>query len=302
MKLICHRPHDRRHMARLFSLLALLLTAACGAAVSTPRPADEAARPAPPILQPPAAAPLTPGASSFTGPDSRAAAGPCRAVSFEASAYTVCELDLRRYRVGLFWQDRDGRPYGSLYAFKRAMAAAGDPPVVSMNAGMYHEDLSPVGLFVSGGRQLNPANEGDGDGNFYMKPNGVFYVDGESAGILETGAYLRRAPAAGIATQSGPMLVIDGALHPLFSDDGSSRKIRNGVGVRDDHTVVFAISSDRVSFGSFARLFRDALGCRNALYLDGSISALSAPDGLSIGWGIRVGPILAAFDRAGPVS
>jgi uncharacterized protein YigE (DUF2233 family) len=286
-------------MARLFSLLALLLTAACGAAVSTPRPA-EVAEPIPPSPT----APLTPspGSSSFTAPDSRASAQPCRAVSFEAADYTVCELDLRRYRIGLFWQAPDGRPYGTLYAFKRAMAAAGDPPIVSMNAGMYHEDLSPVGLFVSGGRQLNPANEGDGDGNFFMKPNGVFYADGERAGILETEAYLRQAPAAGIATQSGPLLVVDGALHPLFSDDGPSRKIRNGIGVRDDHTVVFAISRDGVSFGSFARLFRDALGCRNALYLDGSISALSAPDGLSVGWGIRVGPILAAFDRAAPVS
>lgn len=287
-------------MVRLFSLLALLLTAACGAAVSTPRPAAEIAEPAPP--SPVDALKPSPGSSSFTTPDAAAIGQPCRAVSFEAADYTVCEFDLRRYRVGLFWQGPDGRAYGSLYAFKRAMAAAGDPPVVSMNAGMYHEDLSPVGLFVSGGRQLNPANEGDGDGNFFMKPNGVFYADGERAGILETETYLRQAPAAGIATQSGPLLVVDGALHPLFSDDGPSRKIRNGIGVRDDHTVVFAISRDGVSFGSFARLFRDALGCRNALYLDGSISALSAPAGLSVGWGIRVGPILAAFDRIVPVS
>lgn len=279
-------------------MLALLLTAACGAAVSTPKPA-EVAQPAPP-----AAATLAPapGSSSFAAPEGRADGQPCRAVSFEAVDYTVCEIDLRRYRLGLFLQDRDGRPYGSLYAFKRAMAAAGDPPLVAMNAGMYHEDLSPVGLFVSGGRELHPANEADGDGNFFMKPNGVFYADGERAGILETGAFLRQAPAAGIATQSGPLLVIDGALHPLFSDDGPSRKTRNGVGIRDDHTVVFAISRDGVSFGSFARLFRDALGCRNALYLDGSVSALSAPDGLSVGWGIRVGPILAVFDRSAPVS
>jgi uncharacterized protein YigE (DUF2233 family) len=300
MKLICQKSYDRRHAARLLSLLVLLLTAACGTAVSPPRPAEVAQ----PTLPPPPAAPVapSPGSSSFAGPEGRAAAGPCRAVSFEAVDYTVCEIDLRRYRVGLFWQDRDGRAYGSLSAFNRAMAAAGDPPVVAMNAGMYHEDLSPVGLFVSGGRLLNPANENDGDGNFFMKPNGVFYVDGDSAGILETGAFLRRAPAAEIATQSGPMLVIDGALHPLFSDDGPSRKIRNGVGIRDDHTVVFAISRDDVSFGSFARLFRDALGCRNALYLDGSISSLSAPDGLSVGWGIRLGPILAVFDRNAPVS
>jgi uncharacterized protein YigE (DUF2233 family) len=283
-------------MARLLSVLALLLTTACGAAVSTPKPA-EVAEPAP-------AAPLTPapGSSSFAAPEGRAVGQPCRAVSFEAVDYTVCEIDLRRYRLGLFLQDRDGRPYGSLYAFKRAMVAAGDPPLVAMNAGMYHEDLSPVGLFVSGGRELHPANEADGDGNFFMKPNGVFYADGERAGIMETGAFLRQAPTAGIATQSGPLLVLDGALHPLFSDDGPSRKTRNGIGIRDDHTVVFAISRDGVSFGSFARLFRDALGCRNALYLDGSVSALSAPDGLSVGWGIRVGPILAVFDRSAPVS
>lgn len=272
-------------------MLALLLTAACGSAVSTPRP-TEVAKPAPPAAE----------AVPAPAPEASTAAQPCRPLSFEAVDYTVCEIDLRRYRVGLFWQDHDGRPYGSLYAFKRAMAAAGDPPVVVMNAGMYHPDLSPVGLFVSGGRELHPASLADGDGNFFMKPNGVFYADGESAGILETEAYLRRAPASGIATQSGPMLVIDGALHPLFSDDGPSRKTRNGVGLRDGHTVVFAISRDEVSFGSFARLFRDALGCRNALYLDGSVSALSAPDGLSVGWGIRVGPILAVFDRSAPVS
>lgn len=284
-------------MVRLFSLLALLLTAACGAAVSTPKPA-QVAEPIPP----PAEAPLAPAPGSFGYTAPQAAGQPCRAVSFEAADYTVCEIDLRRYRLGLFWQDRDGQPYGSLSAFKRAMTAAGDPPLVAMNAGMYHPDLSPVGLFVSGGQTLYPANEADGDGNFFMKPNGVFYTDGERAGILETGAYLRQAPAAGIATQSGPLLVIDGALHPLFSDDGPSRKTRNGVGLRDDHTVVFAISRDGVSFGSFARLFRDALGCRNALYLDGSVSALSAPGGLSVGWGIRVGPILAVFNRGAPVS
>ncbi|WP_051248356.1 phosphodiester glycosidase family protein [Inquilinus limosus] len=272
-------------------MLALLATAACGTGVGTPRPGS-VAEPAPP-------APAAP----VTAPAPRAAAAPlCRPLSFESVDYTVCEIDLRRHRLGLFWQGRDGQPYGSLYAFKRAMTAAGDPPLVAMNAGMYHPDLSPVGLFVSGGRELHPANLADGDGNFFMKPNGVFYAGDDGAGILETEAYLRQAPSARIATQSGPMLVIDGALHPLFSDDGASRKIRNGVGVRDGHTVVFAISRDGVSFGSFARLFRDALGCRDALYLDGSISALSAPDGLSVGWGIRVGPILAVFDRAAPVS
>lgn len=307
MKLMCHPPKDRKHrpmrLARqLLSLLAvsaLLLTAACGTGVEKPR-ADSAAEP---LLVDPASPSFQATPAPITerreiAPQS--AETLCRPLTFEAVDYTVCEIDLRRYRLGLFWQGRDGTPYGSLGAFKRAMDAAHDPALVAMNAGMYQPDLSPVGLFVTGGRELHPANFADGDGNFFMKPNGVFYADGESAGILETEAYERQAPPTQIATQSGPMLVIDGALHPLFSDDGPSRKTRNGIGIRDGHTVVFAISRDGVSFGSFARMFRDGLGCRNALYLDGSVSALSAPGGLSVGWGIRVGPILAVFDTAAP--
>ena len=36
--------------------------------------------------------------------------------------------------------------------------------------------------------------------------------------------------------------------------------------------MVFAISETPVNFHTFARLFRDRIGCRNALYLDGTIS------------------------------
>ena len=278
-------------LRRPLPLLALFLTAACGAAVekAPPLPMAEA-----PVLG--GVVPATPAPSATVPP--AVAAAPCRPVTFENADYTVCELDLRRYLLGLYWEDRNGQAYGTLPAFNQAMAGAGDPAVVAMNAGMYHPDLSPVGLFVAGGRTLQPATQAEGDGNFFMKPNGVFYVADGRAGVLETGAYLQQAPRAEIATQSGPMLVVGGAFHPMFSTDGPSRKIRNGIGVRDDHTVVFAISHGGVSFGSFARLFRDVLGCPNALYLDGSISALSAPDGLSVGWGIRVGPILAAFDRS----
>jgi uncharacterized protein YigE (DUF2233 family) len=94
-------------------------------------------------------------------------------------------------------------------------------------------------------------------------------VGGQSAGILETGAFLRQSPKVDFATQSGPLLVINGRLNPRFPREGGSRKYRNGVGVRDASGVVFAISEDEVSFGSFARLFRDRLKCANALFLDG---------------------------------
>jgi uncharacterized protein YigE (DUF2233 family) len=227
-------------------------------------------------------------------------AGPaelCRPFSFEDAGYVVCTVDLRRARLGLFWKGADGEPYGGFERLRQAPEGQG--LAFAMNGGMYHKDASPVGLYVENGRELKRANTADGPGNFHLKPNGVFYAKGDSAGVLETARFLRQRPPADIATQSGPMLVIDGKIHPKISDEGASRKRRNGVGVRDRHTVVFAISDGPVSFGSFARLFRDGLGCRNALFLDGSISSLYAPnlgraDGL-----YPMGPIIGAFERSG---
>lgn len=220
---------------------------------------------------------------------------PCRDVTFEAVAYVVCELDQRRYTISLHRLDAAAKPYGSVVKFTEAMRASGTPPVLAMNAGMYHKDLSPVGLFVENGHEETPLNRDDAEGNFFLKPNGVFYIDGEGkAGVMETAAFAAAKPAVAYATQSGPMLVIDGALHPRFEPNGTSRYIRNGVGVRDPDTVVLAISRGAVSLGSFARLFRDALGCRNALFFDGAVSTLSNGTDAIVGGSFPAGPILAA--------
>ena len=222
---------------------------------------------------------------------------PCREVAFEQASFTVCTFDLTRTQLRLYWKDRDGQAYGNLGTFVDSENRTKPPLLFAMNAGMYRADNSPVGLYVENGEQLVKANTASGPGNFHMKPNGVFYIDGETAGVLETGKFLKTRPKAEFATQSGPMLVIEGRLHPRFSANGPSLKVRNGVGTRDAHTVVFAISNDAVSFGDFARLFRDNLGCQNALFLDGSISSLYAPsvnraDGL---W--PAGPIVSARAR-----
>jgi uncharacterized protein YigE (DUF2233 family) len=223
---------------------------------------------------------------------------PCHDFSFEAVAHVVCEIDLKTYRVTLARTDDGGKPFGSLEKFDAAMAAKGEPVLLAMNAGMYHEDLGPVGLFVENGRQETPLNTADGEGNFFLKPNGVFFVgkDGH-AGVMETGAFAAAKPEVEFATQSGPMLVIDGRLHPKFEENGTSRYIRNGVGVRADGTVVLAISRRPVSLGSFGRLFRDALSCPNALFLDGAISTLSDGQRTVVGGKFPVGPILAVTER-----
>ncbi|MEQ1952551.1 phosphodiester glycosidase family protein [Mesorhizobium sp. CN2-181] len=223
---------------------------------------------------------------------------PCRETSFDQAAYIVCEVDLRTHEVAIRHSAPDGKAYGSLDAFDRAMAAAGRPVQLAMNAGMYHEGLGPVGLLVESGRELSPVEAADGEGNFYLKPNGIFLIgEDDKAAVMETGKFLAERPAVKFATQSGPMLVIDGAIHPKFLPDGTSKYTRNGVGVRDPDTVVLAISMSEVSLGSFARLFRDELGCPNALFLDGAISTLSNGEKTLLGGKYPVGPIISAFAK-----
>ncbi|MBQ0819773.1 phosphodiester glycosidase family protein [Microvirga sp. HBU67558] len=228
-------------------------------------------------------------------PVAQAASDPCRPVQYADSTFVVCTVDLQRYEVRLFWRGPDGEVLGS---FDRLRGTPeGSRLAVAMNAGMYHEDRSPVGLYVENGKELKAANTRNGPGNFHLKPNGIFYVKGRQAGVLETGTYLKRRIRPDFATQSGPMLVIDGKIHPQFSEQSTSRKIRNGVGVKGQDTVVFAISEDPVTFSTFARLFRDELGCPNALFLDGSVSSLYAPSLERMDTLMPMGPIVGALRR-----
>ncbi|MCB5177760.1 phosphodiester glycosidase family protein [Microvirga lenta] len=233
---------------------------------------------------------------STAGPGQAAPMGEvCRTVRSAGNEFAVCTVDLRRHQVRLFWRDPDGQAYGS---FSRLLSGPkGSELLFAMNGGMYDEQLAPVGLYVENGREFKRANTAGGPGNFHMKPNGIFFVKGNRAGVLETSRYLRQKIKPDFATQSGPMLVINGRIHPKFSENGTSRKIRNGVGVCGQHTVVFAISNQPVTFHEFASFFRDELDCPNALFLDGSISSLYSPelnrkDGL-----LPMGPIIGALPR-----
>jgi len=199
----------------------------------------------------------------------RAESAPCQPVKFEHSEYTVCEVNLRQQFLRLFWKKPDGHPYGYPSSLPRALANHSGRLLFATNGGMYHADYSPVGLYIEGGRELVRANTSPGPGNFHMRPNGVFYVTGDVAGVLETRLFVRSKSQVDFATQSGPMLVIDGKVHPRFVRYGGSRKYRAGVGVRDPNSVVFAVSDSEVSFSQFAHLFRDMLQCKNALFLDG---------------------------------
>lgn len=238
------------------------------------------------------------GAVVLLGAPAAAHAAACAPESFEGADYIVCRVDLRHDDLRLFHSDADGAPYGGFGALRRALAARGLDLVFAMNAGMFHADLEPVGLYIEDGATRTRLSTAEGPGNFHMMPNGVFLVAGGEARVMTTAAFAAAGLEPQFATQSGPMLVIDGALHPRFIPGSEFREYRNGVGVVDPHTVVFAISETRVNFHDFARLFRDGLGAPDALYLDGSISSLYAPDVDRADWFHSLGPVAGVVRRS----
>jgi uncharacterized protein YigE (DUF2233 family) len=226
----------------------------------------------------------------------RAESAPCRPVTYERSEYIICEVDLRRQTVKLFWKKPDGHPYEYLSSLPRALANHSRHLLFATNGGMYHPDNSPVGLYVEEGHELVRANTSAGPGNFHMRPNGVFYVTGEVAGIVETRAFIKQRAQVDFATQSGPMLVIDGEVNPRFVRYGVSKKYRVAVGSREPNGVVFAVSESEISFAEFARLFRDKLQCKNALFLDGgSATSFYSPVLRRNSNFLPLGPILGVY-------
>lgn len=237
-----------------------------------------------------------PSAPAPDPPAQASAEAACETRNFEGSAFSVCRYDRRRNDIGLFLDGPRGR-LRSLAALEAALGPRAAHLRFAMNAGMYDENGGPIGLYVAEGIQRHRINRRKGGGNFHLLPNGVFQIGRDGRVAIVTSAAYAPASHPRWATQSGPMLVIDGALHPEIQPNGPSLHVRNGVGVADADTAWFAISEEPVSFGRLARLFRDVLGCRNALFLDGSVSSLwdrpaARQDGYS-----SLGPMVAVFER-----
>jgi uncharacterized protein YigE (DUF2233 family) len=224
----------------------------------------------------------------------------CETVEFDGAPFTTCAIDLTQDDLRLFLRDTDGAIYGSFTRVEQALGP-GQRLGVAMNAGMFHEDRAPVGHYVENGVEEMRVITSDGPGNFGLLPNGVLCLMDGSAAIVESRAYAENPPACRDATQSGPMLVIDGALHPRFIPNGSSRNIRNGVGVDETGRILHLVISDvPVNFHHFARFFRDHLGVPQALYFDGRVSRLYAPGIGRADIGLPVGPIIGTVVDASP--
>jgi len=211
---------------------------------------------------------------------------------------TVCVADTLHQDIRVVWMDPSGTPLRNFDNLAKALGPSAARVRFAMNAGMFDEQGAPIGLYVEDGAVRVPLNTRSGVGNFYLKPNGVFWVGKDSTvGIDTTEQYAQRSRAPQWATQSGPMLITDGQLNPQIAPDGPSKFVRNGVCIRDAHTAIFAISEEPISFGRMARFFRDDQGCRNALYFDGVVSSLWAPSLSRKDNTHLLGPMIVVLDR-----
>ncbi|EJF88670.1 phosphodiester glycosidase family protein [Bartonella tamiae] len=216
----------------------------------------------------------------------------CQRETFEDKAFIVCEVHPKNHEVTLFLNDRNHRPFKYFRHVEKMLQKQQKTLGFAVNGGMYHKDFSAVGLYIENGKKIHEISTKEGPGNFHMKPNGVFFIADESAGILETSTYITSQITPELATQSGPMLVINNVIHPRFIPNSPYLEYRNGVGVKEDGTVVFINSEKKVNFDELARFFRDKHQTPNALYLDGSISSLYAPELQRYDWWYPLGPII----------
>ncbi len=229
------------------------------------------------------AAVLIAGCAGEAGPPPEPA---CHEERFEGSGFTVCPA------TGTIEIVNGARRFADLQV---KLGARSESVSFAMNAGMFDSASQPIGLSIIAGKQVRAINRREGGGNFHLLPNGVFLVRKNGHAEVVATADFKPSPTIAYATQSGPMLVVGGKLHPKFDPDGPSRYVRNGVGIAPDGKAVFVISADAVSFGKFARFFRDRLKTRNALYFDGSVSSLWDPAAGRMDDFTDLGPMVVAF-------
>jgi len=187
-------------------------------------------------------------------------------------------VDPSEGNLKFYWKNKSGERYANFKNIRSALQEEKDEVLIfAMNGGMYTRDFSPQGLFIENGKVHNGLNRKDGKGNFYMHPNGVFYLTKNNEPVICKTSDFKVSKEINYATQSGPMLLIDGNIHPKFTDGSENLHIRNGVGILPSGKLLFAMSKEKINFFDFASFFKKN-GCKNALYLDGFVSRTYLPN------------------------
>jgi uncharacterized protein YigE (DUF2233 family) len=195
----------------------------------------------------------------------------------DENRFVTYMVDTKRQDLKLYWKDDKNENFGSIQNLKLWLDKHKRKLVFAMNAGMYKPDFSPQGLFIENQKRLTPLDTSSGNGNFYLKPNGVFYITVNNGAAICVTTDFKDNGKIKYATQSGPMLLVNGQIHSVFKEGSTNLNIRNGVGILPDNTLVFVMSKKEINFYDFANYFK-TLGCKNALYLDGLVSRTYLPE------------------------
>jgi uncharacterized protein YigE (DUF2233 family) len=192
------------------------------------------------------------------------------------SRFVSYSADTKKQDIKFYWKDDKQENFKSIQNLKMWLDKKHKKLVFAMNAGMYKQDNSPQGLYIENQKTLSPLDTTNGTGNFHLKPNGVFYITTDNVPVICSTTQFADNGKIKYATQSGPMLVINGQIHSAFKEGSTNLNIRNGVGILPNGKVVFAMSKKEINFYDFANYFK-SLGCQNALYLDGLVSRTYLP-------------------------
>lgn len=203
-------------------------------------------------------------------------------LEYEGALYQVQRVPVaQQSKMHLRWLDPAGKPLSNFGALQQQIEREGKKIAFATNAGIYERGPRPCGLTISDGKILVPLNLAGGEGNFFMKPNGVFFLDAQyGPGIVESGEYPALTIKPRLACQSGPLILRRGMIHPAFNVKSTNLRQRSAVGIVSGTKEIIFVMSDRenrmkgrVTFHQLARLFLH-LGCLDALYLDGDISQM----------------------------
>ena len=170
----------------------------------------------------------------------------------------------KKQNLEFFWKKEKGEHFKNAENLISWLKNKNKKLLFSTNGGMYKKDNSPQGLFIEDKIVKSEIDTSNGNGNFYLKPNGVFYLTTDKNPIIcKTEDFVNNGMIK-YATQSGPMLVINGEIHTAFKKNSTNLNIRNGVGILPNNQIVFAISKKEINFYDFAEYFKN-IGCKNAL-------------------------------------
>ena len=193
------------------------------------------------------------------------------------STYQIIKIDLRKVDLTLHRSNSDNVLYKNFKDLEKDLQTLNKSLLFATNAGIFHKDYFPNGLYIESSKTISPLNTKNGKGNFYLKPNGVFMIQAGIPQIMNTSHYKKSKASPEFALQSGPLLMDKGVIHPAFNKGSNNKFTRSGIGIQNDHTVIIALSNTPVNLYAFADLFKTSLHCQNALYLDGFISQFYIP-------------------------